>query len=270
MTAPIPLAVLFADAALAGPAAAGGLLLARVLPVVMLAPVVGGAMVSRRLRAAIALMIVLLLWPAVEPAGAVPADWGSYVGLLVKEAFIGLTLALMIVVLFQALIVAGSVIDVLRGSTLASVLDPAMPPRRSIVAGLLLQLAIVVFLTIGGLHVLIEALAMSVRAMPPFEPAPASLVGPASMAAAVGLVATMLSAALQLAAPVLIVAVLADVALALAGRVAPQIEAFFLGLTLKAWLGLLALALALATMVETFSRQVGVALSGATRWLTGG
>ena len=143
--------------------------------------------------------------------------------------------------MFRAAEIAGRLADTLRGANMAEVLVPTSEERSSPLGALYLLLATVVFLQIGGVPRLIEALMHSYEALPiggglgagPARRA-ALLVGAAS--------AKLIASGLALAAPVVVAVWLTDLALGLIARAAPQVPVYFVGLPLK---GLLAIGVVL-------------------------
>ena len=67
----------------------------------------------------------------------------------------------------------------------------------------------------------------------------------------------MLVAALGFAAPVLAALFLADLALGVVNRVSPQIQVYFIGMPLKALLGVLLFMLAITGMVAALRGELG-------------
>jgi len=138
---------------------------------------------------------------------------------------------------FRAAEAAGRLADILRGANLAEVLSPTSDERTSPTGDLYLFVAVVLFLEMGGLRFLVTALARSYEAVP---------VGPMPQVAAFRGAALLVTAttgklvesAVGLAAPVLVALWVADVALGVVGRAAPQIPIYFAAMPAKALLGL--------------------------------
>ncbi|HEY7120816.1 MAG TPA: flagellar biosynthetic protein FliR, partial [Tepidisphaeraceae bacterium] len=216
---------------LKGAAQIGSLLFARLLPVIVFTPVFGGQTVPRRFRFGLAFLFAVALLPAFYPSFEQVIAPGEYGVLLAKEAVVGMTLSLFVLILFETLSAVGALIDLSRGATLANVLDPMTQNQQSILAVFFTQLALVLFLSIGGVQILMRALADSFILLGPRQLIPTSLVGPAATSEAIGLVGDLFLLAFRMAAPAVIVVFLLDFALGVINRVAPQIQVYFLGLT---------------------------------------
>lgn len=234
-----------------------GLGAARTIPLAWLVPALGGPRVAPEIRVGLGLLLAVLclpiLLPAVDGAGtsslslsvaaAAPASGVLGIGpvgwiiLVVRESLVGLTVGLCAGAAFRAAEAAGRLADILRGANLAEVLSPTSDERNSPLGDLYLFVAIVVFLEMGGLRFLVTALARSYEAVPVGAPPSISAFGPA--AALVTLTtAKLLESAIALAAPVLVALWIADVALGVVGRAAPQIPIYFAAMPAKALLGL--------------------------------
>lgn len=255
---------LFADPTLRAVAQTAALLLARVLPLVVFTPMVGGKLLPRRFRFGVALALVFALLPsfmAVVPGEALPG--GLFIVLLAKEAAIGLCLAFIITVMFGTLDAFGAAVDLARGATLGNVFNPLTQSQTPQSSVFFVQLGVVLFLTVGGLRAVLDGLGHSFIAAPLYAVAPAGLFGPTSAgaAAALGLVSELFVVAIRLGAPVLVVLLLVDVVLGLINKVAPQIQVFFIGLSVKATLGvavlLIGMAVTFGVIFEHFAEFAG-------------
>ena len=210
---------------------------ARVIPVLVLAPFLGGRLVPGTVKVGLAVAIALLIWPQALRGVALPQLGTVHVVLLLaKEAFVGVALGLCAALVFLAAEAAGQLVDVARGASMAESLVPQSGTRASPVADLYLQLAVVVFLALGGHRLVLAALARSYEVVPVTTFPSAAGLGALALAT-VEMTGQMLLVAVGLATPVLLAAVLTDLALGLVNRVAPQLNAFVLGMPAKALVG---------------------------------
>lgn len=228
-----------------------GLGAARTIPITWMVPALGGPRVAPEVRVGLGLMLAVLCLPILLPAVVsfptpsfvpVPSASGvrgplEWIILLARELLVGLTVGLCAGAAFRAAEAAGRLVDILRGANLAEVLSPLSDERTSPTGDLYLFVAIVVFLEMGGLRFLMTALARSYEAVPVGAPPSVSAFGPA--AALVTLTTgKLLESAIGLAAPVVVALWIADLALGVVGRTAPQIPIYFAAMPAKALLGL--------------------------------
>lgn len=218
------------------------LVFARIGAVMMFLPGIGDTDVSPRIRLMAALLVSLVVFPAVArhlpPA---PANEAALLAMLIGELAIGLALGAIVRILFSALTLTGSLIAVQSGLATATLFNPA-DGQQSAQIGRFLSLAAVVLMFVGGLHHMIFAsLVRSYMFM-----APGGALNTGDFAElAVGAVASSFSLGLQLAAPFLVFGLIFNVGLGLMARLTPTIQVFFIAQPLNLLLGF---ALMLATM----------------------
>ena len=230
-----------------------GLGAARTLPLTWLVPALGGPRVAAEVRVGLGVLLAVLCLPVLLPAvsGSIaaatapapalastlalgPAGW---VILVARELLVGVTVGLCAGAVFRAAEAAGRLVDILRGANMAEVLSPTSDERTSPTGDLYLFVAVMVFLELGGLRLFAVALARSYEAIPIGSPPSAAALRPAAELVTLA-TAKLLESAVALAAPVLVALWLADVALGVVGRAAPQIPIYFAAMPAKALLGL--------------------------------
>ncbi|MBI3074551.1 MAG: flagellar biosynthetic protein FliR [Deltaproteobacteria bacterium] len=261
------LEALFASPDITRGIAVAALVFARVVPIVMLVPAFGGRLVPGTVKVGIAAVFVMLLYPAVsaETAATLAIDL-SFVVLVLKEVLVGVTIGFLVSIAFSAIESAGALIDTARGATLVTALVPELGTRDSVVADLKFQLAIVLFFAFGGHLLAISALIDTFNVFPVDRfPTTAGLGALADVT--IRATSSLFVAAFSLAAPVWGAAVVADVLLALLSRVAPQMNAFALGMPLKAVLGVFALLLALSLITPRLIEMLVDAVRGIVFWV---
>ncbi len=233
---------------------AAGLHGLRLLPVALLCPFLGGPLVPGIVRLALAFGLGASAWAA---GGCLPftADGLAVLAGGARELGLGTALALVASMPFEAARAGGRLIDTLRGATLAELHVAALRQRESASGDLLAQALVVLAATAGGDRLVVHALLETFRAVP--AGTAAHSVGLLAMTGASA--GELLSLALALGAPAAAGVLAADLALALAARLAPQLQASSAAQPARAAAGLLALALPAAALA---GRMVsGVALS---------
>jgi type III secretory pathway component EscT len=254
----------------AGTALAVALGAARTVPVTWLVPALGGPRLPAMARLAFGLMLATLAAPALAPAAAAAGLGHAGAGLLLlvlaRQVVIGFGLGLVMSFAFRAAEIAGHLVDVLRGASMAEVLVPTSEERSSPLGALYGLLATLVFLELGGVPRLCEALVASYRA----APLVGSLAAPTLRAGAwvvVAASARLIEAALALAAPVVVALWLTDLALGMIARVAPQVPVYFVGLPAKGLLAVGVVLLGLGALDHALTAQLPGWLDLARHWL---
>lgn len=227
-----------------------GAALARVVPAVWLAPLLGGRLAPATVKMGVSVALALaaapwLATPARALAAAAPL---LLLAVLLKEAMVGAAAGFVMGLVFQAAEATGRLMDIARGAGLAEVLVPQLGERSSPLGDLSFQLALVLFLALGGHRLYLAALAASYQVLPLAHFPPATgLSGLAALC--LRLTADLLLLAVSLAAPVLVAGLLADLVLGAINRFLPQAPVFFVGMPLKAAAGLALLAAAAGLLV---------------------
>ena len=245
---------------------AATLVLARLLPIVALLPVFGAPHTPRRYRTGLAIVLTLVIWPALPLPSREPLGVAMMAILLAKEATIGLTIAVLIRMLFDLLAAAGAVIDDSRGASAARLFDPTAQQQTSMLSSFFLHLLVLIFVSTGGHRELVGGLADSFAAFPILETIPERWQGASAATQVTSLLGELFRVAVIVAAPVMVVLFGVDVALALLNRAAPQIQVFFLSLVLKPWLGL---AITFLTLGLVYDEMLAELLPGIRAILRG-
>ena len=234
----------------------GALVVARLIPMVQMVPYMGGEAIPQTVKMGLAIALAILVYPAVWMQGGAAAlpDGAFPIAMLVlKEVFVGVTLGFVCALSFEALRMAGQVIDNSAGLTQATTMVPQLPDRISPTSNFLYQLGIVFFFAVGGHRIFLWALTHSFEVVPPYGGIDLD-EGLADVALIVlQLTAESITLGVLMAFPVLAAIMLTNLFLALVNKSAPQINVFFLGLPLKA---VLASAILLLSVDVVLSQHV--------------
>lgn len=222
-------------AQLGGAQSAGFMLvLARVTPLFLVAPLFSSRQVPPRVRTIVAVALAIGLTPVAMQGQTVPDELLALVGLVLKELLVGLAFALSIALLFAAVTTAGALLDMLVGFSFGAVVDPLTGNQGAVLMHLYSFVALAIFIAIDGDAWVIGGLART------FELVPLT-AAPDIAAMAAGVIAaftTIFAAALEVAAPVMLAIVITDVAFGVVTRVVPQMNVFAVGFPVKVIVGL--------------------------------
>lgn len=173
-------------------------------------------------------------------------------GLVLKESVIGLMLAYVFSIVFWALEGAGEIIDAKIGSTTAQLVDPVLGHQTTMTATFFSRLAAWLFVALGGLSVFLGLLLRSYTVWPIDAPLP-PLVWRDDVIV-VQRFSDLFAMMLVLAAPVLVVLSLVEFGFGLVNRYAERLNVFSISMSVKAWIALLVVVLALSTMLDYIMR----------------
>ena len=210
------------------------LTLMRVSLVVFLLPFYGGDTLPALVKAFICLVLTMALWPNLSfPGELMPAHPFGIALILLGELILGLMLGLCVTFIFAGIQTGGEIMGFQMGFTMVTLADPLSGAQVSLSAHLLYMVALLIFLTLDGHLILLRGLADSFQLIPPGG----LLVGGKLTGSVLELSAAMFSVAVQIAGPIIAALFMVELALALMGRAAPQMNLLTLGFPLKIAVG---------------------------------
>jgi flagellar biosynthetic protein FliR len=228
------------------------LVLARVGPLFVVAPLFSSKMVPVRARGVAAVALAVGLSPIALKDGKVPTDALSLAGLVGKEALVGFAFAFAIAVLFAAVSVAGSFLDTLIGFSFGGLVDPVNGNQSSVLSQLYTLVGVMVFIAIGGDTWMIQGLTKTYDLVGLTQmPAIGAMVGGAQHT-----FASIFVSAVELAAPVLIALIITDAGFGVVSRVMPQLNVFAVGFPAKILVGFLIVAASLPFVAGWIGNQL--------------
>ncbi len=242
------------------------LVLARVSPLFLLAPLFSSKLLPPRARGIAAVGLAIGIAPIAMNAGAgvpIPDDVLSLVGLVLKEMLVGLGFSFALAALFAAVQVAGSLADLMVGFSFGALVDPITGTNGGVLNQLYALVGVMIFVAINGDAWVIQGLARSYEAVPLTEaPAIGTLVEGAQVA-----FSGIFGAAIEICAPVLLAALLTDVAFGLVSRVMPQLNVFGVGFPAKVTVGLVMVGASLPFVAGWLSDELQSSVSSALQTL---
>lgn len=239
------------------------LVLARVGPLFLLAPMFSSKMVPPRARTVIAVALAIGLAPIALQDQTIPGEPLRIASLALKEVLVGMAFAFTLAALFAAVTTAGSILDTLIGFSFGALVDPMSGVQSGPMVQVYSLVAVAVFIAIGGDAWVVQGLARTYEIVPLLStPSLAALT-----AGAVDAFAGIFAAALEVAAPVLLALVLTDVSFGVVSRVVPQLNVFAVGFPMKILVGLLVVGVSLPFVASWLSDQLQVSVESALKSL---
>lgn len=239
------------------------LVLARVSPLFVLAPLFSSGLVPRRVRGIVAVALALGLAPVALAGVTIPTDPLPLTELVVKELLVGTAFAFALAALLAGFQAVGTMLDIQIGFAFGALLDPMTGSQGAILAQLYAFVGVAVLVAIGGDQLIIQGLARTYEAVPLDRfPNLAVLVS-----GAFGSFSGILVAALEVGAPVLMTLLLTDAAFGMVSRVVPQMNVFAVGFPAKVIVGMLMIIVTLPFAAGWFGDRVAVTVATALRTL---
>ncbi|MGQ5487367.1 flagellar biosynthetic protein FliR [Thauera sp. AutoDN2] len=213
--------------------------LARLLGLFSSAPVFANRGVSVRARLAIGIAVTVAVLPIMPPMPDVPPNSGLGLVIFGQQIFIGIAIGFMMRIVFAAVDMAGALIGMQMGLSFAIFFDPDAGGQTAVLSDFLNLLATLLFLAANGHLVLIEIVVRS------FEWLPVSTELLSSSGwifiARTGL--TVFAAGLLLSMPIIAMLLVANIALGVLTRAAPQLNLFAVGFPITLTAGFIGLLL---------------------------
>ncbi len=182
----------------------------------------------------------------------VPQTVFEYAWLALLEFALGIALGLGVLTIVAGLQMAGSLIDQQIGMSLGNVFNPEFQTDSSLSGEMLYQLGLVVFLIVGGHHLVISALIDTFQTMPVGY----AWVSSSAIEFLSDLVHQSLVLAVQISAPVMGMMAVVGASMGFLGHTIPQLNVLVVGFPVRTLVGLLVLGLALPAITEALARIV--------------
>jgi flagellar biosynthetic protein FliR len=185
-----------------------------------------------------------------------PASPWNILVMLLGEVALGMTLGLMVRILFSAVQTGGHIIGFQMGFAMVNVVDPLTGVSEAVTAHFLYMCTMLTFLALNGHLYLLQALASSFEYIPPGK----FLINSVIAEQVFTYSKQLFILAIKIAAPVMVAVFLVDLSLALISKAAPQMNVLVLGFPVKIGVGFIfvgSLFTVLAMHVEAFIRGLG-------------
>jgi flagellar biosynthetic protein FliR len=242
------------------------LVLARISPLFILAPMFSSKMIPARAKGIVAVALTIGIYPTASHAGGahdIPLDVLPLGGLVLKELFVGLAFAFSLACLFAAIQVAGSILDTLIGFSFGAIVDPVTGTNGAVLNQVYGLIGVMIFIVINGDAWVIQGLAKSYEAIPLVDaPDMSTLVEGAQV-----VFSGIFAAAIEVCAPVMLATLLTDVAFGLVSRVVPQLNVFGVGFPAKVTVGLVMVGATLPFMAGWLGDELQSSVASALHTL---
>ncbi len=222
----------------------------RLSATVLLAPMFSSPLVPDRMKLVFSFALTLTVFPWVAKfAPPIPVDILMFGLLIIKEAMIGVIIGFFESMIFGAFTLGTQFFSIQMGLGMSQVFDPITQEETPILSSLFYLIALLVFVGMGGMHMIIRAAVDSFEMLPTVD----FVVNKEVMLdTVVRYFSMMFLIALKLAFPIMATGTVLAVALGLLGKASPQLNIMSFGLPIQYGVGLLVLMLVLPAMIEMF------------------
>ena len=225
----------------------------RISAILALIPVMGETAVPIRVKAGLALLIALLVFPSIRmdiPSLQADAEIVAVVLAMMGEVLIGVIIGFAARIIFAGIRFAGNMVGLQMGLSIANIFDPVSSTQVSIMEEIQYLAAMLVYLAVDAHHLFIRAIVDSYRFVTPFGFHFSESLMQFILLFSKGLFVT----AVKISAPVMAVLLFSNVALGVVARTVPQINVFIVGMPLQIATGLIVLGLTIPVFVSAIQR----------------
>ncbi|MBW2186080.1 MAG: flagellar biosynthetic protein FliR [Deltaproteobacteria bacterium] len=226
--------------------------LARVAAIFGSMPIFGSSQVPARAKTILALLLTVLILPAVESTLPQSSFTPLSLGLLVaNEALLGIMMGFIARLIFTAVEFGGTIVGYQMGFAAANVYDPQNQRQVSLLSQFQNVIAILIFLALDVHHIFIRVMVDSYYLLPPglldFSTGAVPFV--------MELTSHMFVLAIRFSAPILAVLLLSGLVLGILSRVFPQLNAFMLSFPINIGLAFIIMSLTMDLVVALLSQE---------------
>ena len=216
-------------------------ILARVVGFLMSVPILSTNNIPPYMKIGFAVVLSFIVFPLVEPINQANNHILTLFIFIGKESITGILLGFICYLFFSVVYLAGHIVDMELGFSIASVINPEDETEIPLMANLFYMIASLIFFAINGHHLLIQGLVNSFRIMP---------LGSLSfnyfmIDNIINITMSTFILAVKIAGPVIVSIFLSNILLGILARTMPQMNVFVVGMPLKIIVGLLILFLIL-------------------------
>ena len=219
----------------------------RIAALFSIVPVLGGSEVPIRARVGLAFLVTLLIVPTLGPTPEIDPLTSSGIFITLQQMVIGFAMGLMVLLVFNAVSLAGENIAITMGLGFALLNDPQNGVQVPTVSQFYVVFATLLFLAMGGHFAVLNLVASSFVSIP----IGASL-GTDSIWHLLSWAAIVFKGALAIALPALTAMLAVNMVMGVITRAAPQMNLFSIGFPITMTVGFMAIYLTLPTVKHEF------------------
>lgn len=222
----------------------------RITALMLSEPVLGNQAIPRRVRVGISVILTLTIAPLLPTPPVV--NFVSAQGLVIaaQQLLIGFALGLSMRIVLNGIEMAGHIAGLSMGLGFATFFDPQNGAQSAVLAQFLGLFAMLTFFALNGHLIVISALFESFHVLP-ISTAPLNSAGFKALAEAGG---QMFLVGFMLSLPLIAAILIANIAMGVLTRAAPQLNLFAVGFPLTISAGFAMLLMALPYLLPPISR----------------
>ena len=229
----------------------------RIGALVMVMPVLGGAMVPTNVRILLAVVLTILIAPVVPESPAL--DLMSVPGLIIiaREVLIGIAIGFVVQIVFDAIALGGQVIAMSMGLGFAVFVDRQRGVSIPVLGQLFLMLGMLLFLSLDGHLAMIRLLADSFQILPIGGQGLSQI----ALFTILNWFGQVFEVAVKIALPAITALIIVNLSFGVMSRAAPTLNLFAVGFPVAMLLGFVVIFLNMENLMANVSLSLGTALT---------
>ena len=228
-------------------------------------PLLGSSVVPIKIRALLALVLSMAIFPLVAPVAAVPNSLPGFIFAVGGEMIIGIAMGFTLSLLFVGIQMGGQMVGHQMGLAMAKLIDPMTNINADVLSQFYILLATLIYVLMNGHLILIRSLAQTFQTIPLLAfPLQGGFAG-SLMQMFVALLTTAFGLGIRIAGPALVAIYLATLALGFISRTMPQLNILAAGFPVRITLALVLLVASLGAVCALFQdsllgvfQQIGI------------
>lgn len=226
------------------------LVVIRIVSILSTAPVFGSNVIKPHIRMLLSVIIAMVVISGVKKLTITDFSTPMIILMVAKEILIGICIGFLSHFLFAGVQLGGQLIGTQMGFSVVNVLDPQSNTSISIVSSFQNIAMILLFITLGGHLLLIEAIYASFKTIP----IGVFPVHPAGLLYLVKLFSFVFATALKITAPVFVTLLILQLVMGIMGRMVPQLNIMMVGFPIQIAVGLIVMAMSMDYFYVVFDK----------------
>lgn len=218
--------------------------LTRILGLIAIAPPFGNSAVPTRVKLVLGITLAMIVAPTVQPLVQVDFLSLSGIAIMIQQFIVGMSMGFIIRVTFAGIELSGEIIGLTMGFGFASFFNPLSQTRSSAISQFLILVSTLIFLTLDFHLALFGSLIESFRTIP----ISSDLALGFSVEKLVLFGQELFIISMRLALPIIAALLIANIALGILTRAAPQLNLYGIGFPLTIAVGFFMISLVLPYM----------------------
>lgn len=222
------------------------LIFARTVPLATVpAPIYGMRNIPTTIRVTFALFFSIFYIMMFKPTAKIPTEIISFILMIIQELLTGFLFAFAASVIVSAIQSAGEIIDIQAGLSMIMLMNPQTHTQSSALGRLYYQIALMIFIVVGGHLYLLNAYFQSFTILP----IGAFHFGGEALQQFMKITSDVFIVGTQLSLPVLVVLFIVDFGLAMMNRVSPQVNVLELNFAMKPTTSIIVISILFPTLI---------------------